>query len=391
MRKFVYFCILLFIGINSMAQAGLKDTIDNDLHALEKYLYFQYNPTQLPVDAGWIKDDVYSDEFDESVLNGSKWKKYDLYIHEHNLNVGCLKENVNVSNGKLILSAYYSSTGTMMPHQGDSLNIHYLTGAIISRRLIRYGYYEIECYLPKNHHLRPCFWAWGEIGQGQHDEFNDYNEIDVNENPDESPCDIQQNIYTNYKHPNPSGTRQHLTVSDSIMGKTSRFGVEVLPYEIVWYINGRVSSHLRYTIDTASANGFSMFTYSDITKTRPMYIRLSFNMSVVTSVPGLPTPYEDFTVEYFRCYKMERGRQNTYHPSVFTPSAESCKVYPNVILGGSGYTAVVNTSTAVWAEQSIILDEGFTLTAGNTFSARIIQHGTENPATSPLYIGNYSY
>jgi hypothetical protein len=173
------------------------------------------------------------------------------------------------------------------------------------------------------------------------------------------------------------------------MGKTTRFGVEVLPYELVWYINGRVSSHLRYTNDTANVNSFGMFTYSDITKTRPMQPILSFNISVDTLVPAIPSPYEDFTVEYFRCYKMERGSQNTYHPSVFTSSAESCKVYPNVILGGSGYTAVVNTSTAIWAEQSIILDEGFTLTAGNTFSARIIQHGTENPEVSPLYIGNY--
>ena len=43
---------------------------------------------------------------------------------------------------------------------------------------------------------------------------------------------------------------------------------------------------------------------------------------------------------------------------------------------------------AVWAEQDIILDKGFTLSAGTAFSARVINHGDENPAESPLYIQN---
>lgn len=392
MKKIVYFCTLMFIVINSMAQTEISQKnwqTSNDFNPLEKYLRFQYSSSQVPVADGWIIDTVFSDEFDKTSLNAYKWYDNDGHIHENNLHVGSVSQNVQVKNGKLFLSAYYDPIGVRMKMDNNTYYlIHYLTGCITSNYYIRYGYYEVECYLPNNHNLRPCFWLWGEVKEGEHDSYNDYNEVDVNENPGDI-LEIQHNIYTNYKRPNFSGTRQHLHILDTLMGKTTRFGVEVLPYELVWYINGRVSSHLRYTNDTANVNSFGMFTYSDITKTRPMQPILSFNISVDTLVPAIPSPYEDFTIEYFRCYKMERGRPNTYHPSVFTPSAESCKVYPNVILGGSGYTAVVNTSTAVWAEQSIILDEGFTLTAGNTFSARIIQHGTENPEVSPLYIGNY--
>lgn len=395
MRKIVYFCVLIFIGIDSMAQTlnEKSNTESTYCNMLEKQITFKYSNVQLPVVDGWIIDTTYSDEFEGSAVNENKWDIYNRYVHGNNLLVAAMNDYANVINGKLVLSACYSPEGVSI----NGTTIHFLTGSVISKKQIRYGYYEIECYLPRNHHLRPCFWTWGEKKHGQNDKYNDYNEIDVNENPDESPFDIQQNAYTNINHSNISKTRQHLRVvdsneyPDSIMGKTSRFGVEVLPYEIVWYINGRVSGHLVYSDDNAATNSFSMFTCSDIMKMRPMHIRLSFNFTPDINNNAVPSPYEDFTVEYFRCYKMERGSQNTYHPSVFTPSAESCKVYPNVILGGSGYTAVVNTSTAIWAEQSIILDEGFTLTAGNTFSARIIKHGTETPSSSPLYIGNYSY
>ncbi|MBR4838340.1 MAG: hypothetical protein IK004_07880 [Bacteroidales bacterium] len=97
-----------------------------------------------------------------------------------------------------------------------------------------------------------------------------------------------------------------------------------------------------------------------------------------------------FLLSFFSLCTMQ-ALSNSYHPLVFTPSAESCKVYPNVILGGDGYTATVNTSTAVWAEQTIILDKGFEIPAGVTFSARRIKHGWDNAETSPLYIGNYTH
>ena len=164
----------------------------------------------------------------------------------------------------------------------------------------------------------------------------------------------------------------------------TRFGVEVLPYELVFYINGDVSSRLVYNRDYSNEN--NIFTCTDITRTIPMRIILSFTFNPVNG--NMPQPDEDFAVEYFRCYKLARGSINTYNPSVFTPSAESRKVYPNIVLGGNGHTALINTSTAVWAEQSIVFDTGFELSSGVSFSARIINHGSENPATSPLYIIN---
>lgn len=105
---------------------------------------------------------------------------------------------------------------------------------------------------------------------------------------------------------------------------------------------------------------------------------------------NMPQPHEDFIVNYIRCYKLDRGTIDTYNSINFVPTAASSKVYPHVILGGVGHTATINTPSAIWAEQSIILDKGFELSSGVSFSARIIQHGNDNPEDSPLYIGNFN-
>lgn len=97
-----------------------------------------------------------------------------------------------------------------------------------------------------------------------------------------------------------------------------------------------------------------------------------------------PLPYDSCKFDYFRCFKLSRGSVDTYHPTAFIPSDESTKVYPHVILGGTGCTAQISTSTAIWAEQDIILDKGFELSAGTPFSARVIS--VPNPTNSPLYI-----
>lgn len=75
---------------------------------------------------------------------------------------------------------------------------------------------------------------------------------------------------------------------------------------------------------------------------------------------------------------------STYHPVVFSVSDESTKVYPHVILGGVGCTAVVNSPAGIWAEQDIILDKGFELSANTPFSARVIS--VPNGSESELYI-----
>lgn len=100
-------------------------------------------------------------------------------------------------------------------------------------------------------------------------------------------------------------------------------------------------------------------------------------------------PKDSAWFDYVRCYKLERGDVDTFHPSVYLPEVDSVKVYPHVVLGGIGYTANVNTPTAIWAEQDIILDKGFELSSNTAFSARVIK--VPNPDSSELYIRRCRY
>ena len=100
----------------------------------------------------------------------------------------------------------------------------------------------------------------------------------------------------------------------------------------------------------------------------------------------IPLPHESAFFKYFRCYKLEKGDVDTYHPTVFTPSDESTKVYSHVVLGGTGCVANVSAPSAIWAEQDIIFDKGFELSANTAFSARVIS--VPDPMNSELYKHN---
>lgn len=382
MKKIIYFCALMYLGLNTIAQRKINPSFyDTYCSYMIKNLSFTYNNIQNPITLGWIYISDYSDEFNDNSLNTNKWLCWDHRYHINNTNVGYLSENVNVSDGHLVLSAKYDENAQTYINGQNQLSLNFNTGCIESLYKIQYGYYEVECYLPKNHKYRPCFWTVGGT-------TTDYDEIDVFEiHPnDNSPYIFLQNEYSNISRPNTSLIKQTILCSDSITGKTTVFGVEVLPYELVFYVNGHVSSRLIYNYDYA--NNYNIFTCTDITKTIPMKFILSFTFDPVNG--NMPQPHEDFIVNYIRCYKLDRGTIDTYNPINFVPTAASSKVYPHVILGGVGHTATINTPSAIWAEQSIILDKGFELSSGVSFSARIIQHGNDNPEDSPLYIGNFN-
>lgn len=357
---------------------------NNDFcHYYHKKISIPFPQSRDSIADGWVCNSFYSDDFDSIVIDTQKWHRRDLIYHPNNTDIGYLKENVTLSNGQLVLSVCYDSIGTIYHnsfHYNDTvLNklLHYSTGGIESRYEIQYGYYEVECRLPKNPKYYPCFWTVGGVSE--------YDEVDVFELTDDtdSPYKFLQNEYSNVHVSSYSKTTQTITMSDSITGRPVRFGVEVLPYEIVFYVNRHVSSRLIH--NSSLTNRTNSFTCSDITKTVPMNVMITFNTNVTE---GIPQPHEAFTVDYFKCYKLERGNIDTYHPSTFVPSSESCKVYPHVILGGTGCTATITSPTAVWAEQDIVLDKGFELSAETAFSARVIQHGDEDPEESPLYNNN---
>ena len=324
-----------------------------------------------------------SDEFEGVQINTSKWKVYDRYYHPSDNPTAYLKENVCVNNGHLVISVSYDPDSIVCSsfNPNPPKPFTYFCGKVIAKMPIQYGYLETKCYLPQNCRYRPGFWTYNRPSQSQYDEIDVF---EMHHDLEHGDRQFLQNCYHGLKNPDQSKTYQRLTFSTPFTGRESTFGVEILPHEIVFYVNGHVTSHLRYNSELNS-NSWNTFTCGDVDEMIPMYAILELAVTKEGLPEGtFPLPYDSCKFDYFRCFKLSRGSVDTYHPTVFIPSDESTKVYPHVILGGTGCTAQISSSTAIWAEQDIILDKGFELSAGTPFSARVIS--VPDPTNSPLYI-----
>lgn len=381
MKKFIYLCGMMLLSLNIMAQ---KDT-DNAEYCgyLKKRFKVNYPSNSQSITAGWRYDSSYSDEFNGNEINRDKWSvKHEKY-HPNFGNTGFMDrvENVRVENGKLFFSVTENDETIVCQHlwENTTTTPALLCGYLDSEFKVYYGYIEVECYLPNNHHYWPCFWT-----TGRDTSIPDYDEVDVFERTKDDGTDLpnilRQNCYNGTGTEHRSKLTQILTFNESITGRVSVFGVEILPEETVFYINGHVTSHVKH--HNGWENSWNTFTCTDNEEMIPMKIVL--DMAFPSDQEEIPIPHEDSWFEYFRYYKLQRGSLDTYHPTVFIPSPESTMVYPHVILGGDGFQASVNTSTAIWAEQDIVLDKGFELSANTSFSARVIS--VPNPESSPLYL-----
>lgn len=383
----------MLITMNMMAQFNRQ--MDDSLYCdwKEKKLEAPFHHDTIPINAGWRYYSRLSDDFNDTTIDTIKWTVRNGSWHNQNGNVGYLdsSNNVCVKDGKLYLSVTeniddleFNCSWCSSSHSDSTIVPEFIAGWIESNHPIRYGYIETKCYLPKNHNYWPCFWTTGR----DYDSNDDYDEVDVFERTRESntnfPNIIRQNCYNGADCSHPSFLTQILTLDDSITGKATIFGAEILPEEIVFYINGHVSSHLRFDSSFSLFNTWNTFTCTDIEEMLPMHLILSLTCDPTTT--AIPQPHESSWFEYVKCFKLERGSGNIYHPLMFSPSTESTKVYPHVILGGVGHTATISSPTAIWAEHDIILDKGFELSPNTAFSARVISVPT--PERSKLYIQN---
>ena len=381
MKKFVYLCGMILLCLNMQAQIPDREIKNDDgfcYGTMVKNLSVPQPGNNLPITPGWRKYSAFSDDFDGNQLDLTKWKIKDNMVHSHHPYVGFHNSpsNVHVENGKLYLTLTHNTEGVVFPYNEGTTIPTYLSGWISTQNPIRYGYFETECYLPLNHKYWPCFWTLNPITQT-------YVEVDVFERKAIDGVAVPDKLLQNCYAANlgqRSDLTQILTFPQSMTDNTYVFGVEVLPNELVFYINGRVTSHIKY--DETLYNDWNTYTCTDMLELNNMYLILSFTCHTSDNDPILPEQSTWF--EYVHSYKLERGETNTYHPTTFVPSDESTKVYPHVILGGTGCTANVSTSTAIWAEQDIVLDKGFELTANTPFSARVIS--VPDTIHSHLYI-----
>lgn len=366
MRKLILiFCFLL----NGCFQASSQCVQD-----VKSKPVFPYQTNVIDVPMGWKILESQSDEFSGFTLDYNKWGVYNNFWHPMSQQAGFMNstDNVEIQNGKLLLKAKSESTPIQCTNWIGQQSFNYSSGYIYSLFEAKYGYLEVKVYVPDNIALEPCFWTvWN-------DQINEiYGEIDVYEaiGTHDMSRTYQQNYHKNLIYSNSESLYQVVQLDDVFIGKENVFAVEWLPEELNFYLNGRITSSVRYTNLSYIVGPSTGFTCVDFSYGIKQQIQLSLSLSnLVSTYPNLS---EHFEVDYYRTYKLQEGFNYQYWPNSFSIlDADLFKVNKSLKLGGDiNHTAIIPSgeNITVWAKESIILDKGFTLNPNTIFNARVIK------------------
>lgn len=273
MRKIVYLCAMMLLGMDMMAQIDLDDKnwdivfIDNfsgnrawDRHWDDSTNVSGYKPL-------WR---CFSYNFwDSGVTRYSAW--YPNYAAYQKSNAVFGTDNTLKLIGEfktvkeMSCERDYLSDTTYLPapwrkycHSCDDLDdqcpdIHYYSGMIESTDSLGYGYYEMKCRMPVHRGSHDAFWFWGDYGK--------YEEIDVFEHG-ANICDgdttrgFNAGIYYNPDGPNYvddtnsvtgiithgaynyAQLKYHIPLGSPTLDHYHTYGCLWMPERIAWYFDG---------------------------------------------------------------------------------------------------------------------------------------------------------
>ncbi|MBC8315018.1 MAG: family 16 glycosylhydrolase [Bacteroidales bacterium] len=289
-------------------------------------------------------------------------------------------ENVKVESGKLKLKIVERDpfVCTYYNNQTPVTKTYYYSGGwVATQNPIHYGYIEMKCYLPADIALYPCFWMYGTIWPYQ---MTDYDEIDVFEKSLYIPSNsmLMQNFYHDTGLPTWNKLCQTLEFNQSYVGQENIFAVEWLPEEIHFYINGNLTSSIKYTTNSCYYNypnpDNSYYTCTEFKYATPQKFQISLSLNLEANPNPLLT--QGFEIDYIRSYKLTEGYNYEFWPASFSMSnPDMFKVHKSVRLGGPGHSAIIppGVNITLWGKEGIILDQGFTLSPGTDFTARTIK------------------
>ncbi|MGH9279728.1 MAG: family 16 glycosylhydrolase, partial [Acidimicrobiales bacterium] len=299
----------------------------------------------LPVGSSGGATLVFSDEFDGTALNASRWHTCSWWstttcsIETNNELELYTKNNVSVANGVLTLQARrenavawngktYSYTSGMVSSGGRS-------GEIAPGFTFQYGYMEARVKVPAGNGLWPAFWTLPA----------DYTwppEIDAMEIIGDDP----DTVHMHYHYVDAGGTLRDTgtawTGPDFSLGWHA-FGVDWQPGALVWYVDG--VERARFTDATAITS-------------KPSYLVL--NLAVGGNWPGSPDASTVFPSDYLVDYVRVWDRFGTPGPTTTTTPTTStvppAPAYANVVnadgpvsywrLGETSGTTAVDTRGA---------------------------------------------
>ena len=291
MKKFIYFCGMILLSLNMMAQIDPYDrnwdTIVNEDFSTPARTWI--HETFTSSDGLWRaypghgvthNDDLMDYQYSQCHFNDNDQTMELVAVFDST-------HRIPIHNYALPLWMYPSYGGSGFP-TNDSLfyfsgAIDYIKGERKDKGIFRYGYYEIRCRLPIHQGAFPAFWLWHAD-----DTISDphYEEIDIFEyswrfedsvslihysaNPHGAgyPFCFTSGIYYNdtstYCGYETSRARVFPMINDSL-NHWHTFACEWLPEHVIWYCDGQVVNefydmsqipHHRLTLKTNYAIDF---------------------------------------------------------------------------------------------------------------------------------------
>lgn len=273
MKKYIYICCLILLGMNGWAQININDgwglILNEQFTGIGRGWGEDYNETRItylntnPVQSfKWCANCI---ELADGVTGEGRFQAFQK--------TNVLFNNGIFSDNKLRLVSEFISntsllcdgtrpTGYEIPVNSwqhctseQDKKVFYYSGNIQSNtKCFHFGYYEVECSLPVHNGAHACFWLWG-CYETPTDSI--YEEIDVVEY---SVLDRDNDTYYGYSTGvwyNEQSSRQinnshHLGYSPTHIPQTNpditqmhTYGCEWMPDHITFYRDGEVTSELR--------------------------------------------------------------------------------------------------------------------------------------------------
>lgn len=380
MRKFVYLCVLIFMGLNVMAQIDLNDrnwecVLDDEFSSNQR----TWNPSS----------------FDENVTSGTPvWRCGDaeywpcqvgysachsVYQPSHavfsNGNMLLVIENQNtwplgmICNVDYILP--YSATCEGCYHN----SLFYKSGTIQSFDKYGYGYYEIRYRMSLKRGVHGGFWLFGN-GPDKYEEIDIMEYSEFNYDGDSLrgySLSLWHNPYST-QYTDPSGgnnhantyinAHYHIPTTEPNLNHYHTYGCEWMPDYIKWYCDGKIIAEY---YDSEHISHY---------KKR---IKVTCELESQSIYPSPWSGKDTITIDYIRHYRLKTDCDNDVSiRSLSDWNSYEPSVKRSITIGAqNSFTAPQGARVDFRAVESITIDKPFVLPS-NTEMTMIIQECPEN-------------
>lgn len=337
---FVIYCVLCLQFLNVEAQ--LSPAYDDDC---------------------WTLNTSGSDEFNDNLDKwtnppGYTWNGGNPSVYEWNSN------NAFILNGQLYLEV----------NEISEVRPYYESGGIVSKNLMKYGYYEIYAKLPGGYYQNqpygegfwPAFWTYYQYPSGNchviHDEIDilepsgveyqyaNQNVVGWHDTCHKKPCTFPPDHYGTYKKQNIP-----FTTPFPLFWSYHKYAVEWLSDRIIFYFDDR-PFYIDYD-DPSLIMG-------------PQFVAIDLQIDGSIPYPIIKTPLPDgMRVDYFRHYTIKKGL-NTCNETIELADQESFdkfkhNLYQNITIGGS-FLIVIDegTSETFRATEDVVIMKNFKVPLG---------------------------